>query len=108
MNNANQDAIKVQTIIEGIPAWLYKILKKGLRGRALEMAIILLAEDEQLRKIFFQDPQVVEAILNSNKEKVEPTSKIVATKSETKIETETGDCDDEKLEDMDRWAFKVK
>ena len=55
---------KLQVTITGKFADIYKLLSPRLKSKAIEHALWLLARDENLREVFFEDIEKLDAVLN--------------------------------------------
>ncbi len=106
MKYENKETIKVQTVIRGIPAWLYKNLDRGMRRKAIEKGLILIAEKKELRDLYYEDIEMVEEMMKISKKEIQPDDN---DKSDETI-IENDDTKPEKpLEDIDRWGeFKIE
>jgi len=57
--------IKVQSIVDGKAADIYRLIPRGVKNAAIVHALLLLAKDKEHRELFFgQNQDMVEKILN--------------------------------------------
>jgi hypothetical protein len=56
----NKESERVQATLRGKAAWLYKNIDSGMKSKAIEIGLILLAKDKNWKKIFFEDLEMVD------------------------------------------------
>ncbi|WP_187648676.1 hypothetical protein [Nitrosophilus labii] len=84
--------VKVQATITGMAADIYKLLPSMSKSKAITQAIILLAKDKNLREIFFDDLEELDAVLQGKK--TIETKKKDDKQKEDKNKKNTNDKDD--------------
>ena len=85
MQGVTMKKVKVQATITGMAADIYKLLPSMSKSKAITQAIILLAKDKNLREIFFDDLEELDAVLQGKKEtkKVDDKQKVNKNKKGT-------------------------
>ena len=101
MDKKNKDSIRIQVTITGKAAWLYKNISKGLRSKAIEIGLKLLATDSKLMSIFFDDVDMVVEILKVDTKKTEPIIEPIIEEDVIESNTENSN----QFGDKDRFDF---
>lgn len=61
---------RIQVSLKGKSAQIADLIPKQLKTKAIEQALLLLAKDEKISQIFFEDSQKLKDLLDDSKEVV--------------------------------------
>lgn len=59
---------RIQVTLKGKSAQIADLIPKQLKTKAIEQALLLLAKDEKISQIFFEDSVKLKAVLDDNNE----------------------------------------
>lgn len=59
---------RIQVSLKGKSAQIADLIPKQLKTKAIEQALLLLAKDEKISQIFFEDSQKLKDLLDDSKE----------------------------------------